>query len=354
MRCKNCGSEWTIAEHLHIAINACPFCGHKEHFPKCDVQTNVSGANSESFDIVGNILREYLGSSPDVYIPNGILETGTTIPGRGAFYDNQTIRKLVFPNTTNKIGAKACYNCKNLEEVIIPEGVTTIGEYAFFGCSSLKQINLPSSICSIEKNAFENSGLVSIRLPPNLREIEEYTFKDNVFLEKVTIPGTIKKIGWHAFCGCINLRTLDIQSGVQIISPYAFSGCTALTKVELPNGLIEIGYGSFNDCYYLTTVLIPESVQRITVDKPYYGPDTGPFKNCTALTNVTYPQRFGAYVFSGSLYYETARLAEEKQKELDLQAQKKLRTERLNSGKCPNCNIKLSIFGKCSKCGKRY
>lgn len=357
MKCKNCGSQWQIAEHLCMTIRTCPFCGHfleqveEKAKPKYG-QSSVGYTNKDDLDIVGTFVRRYHGSESDVYIPEGVEETGTILPGQGAFYANGTIRKLVFPKSMRKIGARACFNCTNLQEVIIPEGVTTISEYAFCGCVSLKQIKLPSTICTIEKNAFARSGLVSIQIPTNLGKIESSVFQDCGNLEKVIIPGTVKEIGYDAFRGCSNLRMLDIQKGVRIIRPRAFEACTALTEIELPYGLEEIGHCAFKDCFYLTTITIPESVQKIEVDKPYYGPDEGPFMNCTGLYSIKHPTRFGAYSFIGSGYYDTARKRDEERMARERQ---RVRTDRLNSGKCPDCDIKLSILSrKCPKCGKRY
>lgn len=357
MKCKNCGSRWQIGEHLCMTIRTCPFCGYFLEQAEVEEklqygQSLVGYTNRNDLDIVGTFIRGYHGSESDVYIPEGVEETGPILPEQGAFYANGTIRKLVFPKSMRKIGTRACYDCINLQEVIIPEGVTTISEYAFSGCTSLKQIKLPSTICTIGKNAFAQSGLVSIQFPTYLDKIEWSVFEGCGNLEEVIIPGTVKEIGDYAFRGCSNLRFLDIQNGVRIIRPSAFEACTALTKVELPYGLEEIGHRAFKDCFYLTTISIPESVQKIEVYTPYYGPAEGPFMNCTGLYNIKHPARFGAYAFIGSGYYDTARKLDEERMARERQ---RIRADRLNSGKCPDCDMKLSRLGrKCPKCGKRY
>lgn len=341
---------------------------------------SVGHTNRNDFDIVGTVVRGYTGYEREVYIPEGITETGTIKPGEGAFCGKRTIKKLVFPRTMRKIGARACADCANLEEVIIPEGVTTIGKYsfagctslerihlpstirsveerAFAGCTSLKQIHLPSAICSIEKGAFAESGLVSIQFPPHLKNIGEKVFEKCAALEKAVIPGTVEEIGYTAFSGCSNLRVLDIQSGVRTIGIGAFEACTALTEVNLPEGLEKIGWDAFKDCFYLKSVSIPESVQKIDINVPYYGSPSGPFTNCTGLYDIKHPARFGATCFIGSPYYEPARKLEQERMALERERQRsqRIREERLKSGKCPKCNIKLSLLGrKCSKCGKRY
>lgn len=357
MKCNNCGSQWKIADHLRMTVKTCPFCGHDLQQPeeKQDShRSTICFTNRDDFNIVGNIVRGYHGLKPDVYIPEGIVETGSIRPGEGAFYSNGSIQKLTFPKSMKKINAKACYNCRNLQEVIIPEGVTTIGESAFYGCSSLKNIALPSSICSIEPDAFAQSGLVSIQFPPQLDRIWGGVFQGCGALEKVVIPGTIKEIGPSAFNSCSNLRVIDIQNGVRIIGPHAFAACTALAKIDLPHGLEEIGHGAFEDCFNLTSVSIPETVQKIEVIKWSYSPTEGPFLNCTGLYNITHPARFGAYSFIGCAYYNTIHKIEEDQMAIARERQR-IQAERLKSGKCPDCDMKLSMLGrKCPKCGKRY
>ena len=62
------------------------------------------------------------------------------------------------------------------------------------------------------------------------------------------------------------------------IGGYAFAYCTALTNVTIPNRVTSIGDSAFMDCTSLTNVTIPNSVTSIGSLAFYY---------CTALTSVT-------------------------------------------------------------------
>jgi len=67
---------------------------------------------------------------------------------------------------------------------------------------------------------------------------------------------------------------------VVTIGSSAFLDCTALTNVTLPNKLISIGSSAFSNCKSLTSITIPDSVTSI---------GSSAFKGCSGLTNITLP-----------------------------------------------------------------
>ena len=73
-------------------------------------------------------------------------------------------------------------------------------------------VTVPESICDIPVKrignfAFQESGITSIQLPDNLKEIGEFAFLGCKGLEDVTIPKNVEEIETGAFC-CTGLKSV--------------------------------------------------------------------------------------------------------------------------------------------------
>ena len=97
-------------------------------------------------------------------------------------------------------------------------------DYALSSTTSLKSITLPSTLTSINK-ALLSSGL-----------------------ETITIPGNIKNIPNSAFYGCKSLKSVIIEEGVESIGEGSFYYAHNLSSVTLPTTLKSIGRSAFFDC----------------------------------------------------------------------------------------------------------
>lgn len=189
-----------------------------------------------------------------------------------------------------------------------PESVTTIGEYAFaynYNIDSpLSHIELPNTVKTIGKSAFqESTGLLSIKIPDSVTEIEDSVFNDCIFLNNVEIGNSLLSIGESAFSSCFNLSSiklpdslislgerafaycsslenLEFGNSLEIIKDYAFSSCENLKTLKLPDSLISLGTSSFSSCYSLETIHCGKSLKYI---------DLGAFWNCASLKNIYLP-----------------------------------------------------------------
>lgn len=173
----------------------------------------------------------------------------------------------------------------NVMSVTIPDNVTNIDDYAFSNCANLTSITIPNNVTRIGIAAFSHC----------------------TNLTSITIPDSVTSIGKCAFFGCTNLRynTYDnaqylgnaqnpylvlvkatandiiscaIHARAKIIYGSAFEGCTALTNIAIPNSVRSIGGAAFSGCTELTSITIPDSVTSI---------GTNAFSGCTGLTSVT-------------------------------------------------------------------
>ena len=82
-----------------------------------------------------------------------IIPEGTTEIGVRAF-ENSDVRRVVIPDSVEKIDNLAFYRCKSLESVTLPKGLKTIPYSCFDCCESLKEVVIPEGITKIEENAF--------------------------------------------------------------------------------------------------------------------------------------------------------------------------------------------------------
>lgn len=220
-------------------------------------------------EVTGQDATTYSGSvviPEDVSYKNSILKV--TRIGNGAF-SSTSVSSVTIPNSVTSIGAKAFISCYNLASIIIPNSVTSIGECAFY-----------------------SSGIKSVTISENLKEIEVGVFYKCEFTS-VIIPNSVTSIGSHAFQGCYNLVTITIPNNVTSIGSQAFQDCRNLVAITIPNKITSLESDTFRDCWSLTSVTIPNDVKSIGACC---------FDNCKKLNSVTIPNSvtsIGDYAFKG-------------------------------------------------------
>lgn len=210
---------------------------------------------------------------------NGVTYTVTSI-GDNAFYENQKIKTVSFPDTLTSIGKQAFMRCFGLEgQLTLPDSITSIGSYAFasffanpqaYVTNKITSVKLPANLETLGKNAFEACRhLESVTFPDNLTEISEKAFwrcealtavnwpqklekiGSQAFqytgLTEVRLPATVTEIGDTAFTYCYSLAVLELNDGLKVISHHAFDGCKKLERVEIPASVESIGNWAFQN-----------------------------------------------------------------------------------------------------------
>lgn len=146
------------------------------------------------------------------------------------------LRKIIVPDSVEKICKYAFYQDTSLESVEIPDSVKEIGDYAFIGCRNITSLKLPDSIKKL--------GYRSLCGMNNLKELE--------------IPGSVDDSN---YCCELEGMTTTIKFGKGISEVHLSASC-ALTsyqsmvrRVELPSTVAVVILKSWNLEYHDTKQL---------------------------------------------------------------------------------------------------
>lgn len=208
--------------------------------------------------------------------------------------------KVVIPEDIDgvpvtKIGTAAFCGCV-IQEIVIPETVVEIGSAAFECCSPLETIKLPSNLKKIEDSTFRSSGIKEIVIPESVTEIKGTAFDSCDNLETITIPKNVETIGKCVFSHS-KLKEILVENGNAYFSSVdgvlfnydktkliAYPGGKTETSYSIPESVKTISGGTFGGAFAgslnLTEVNIPEGVEVI---------ESNVFSICPKLSELKLP-----------------------------------------------------------------
>lgn len=198
-----------------------------------------------------------------------LTESITTIKA-GAFYACESIKEFYIPSSVINI-EEGDYNtstpgvfqaCSNLEKVIIDSNITKIGNVMFRQCESLKDISLPNTIKIIGNGAFNSCyALKNIDLPDSIETFEQWCFA-LAGLETIKLPKNLKSIDQNVFFACSSLTSVTFNDGLETIETNGFYLCNEITSLKLPRSLKTIKANGI-DMPKLEKIIISNSVETI-------------------------------------------------------------------------------------------
>ena len=177
-----------------------------------------------------------------ISLPDGITRID------GAFRYCKALKSVTLPDSIKGISYGTFTGCSSLEEVHFGSDFIVLGWGEFAECTSLKHIDLPETITSIGCSAFNSSGLKSIKLPDELKNISIGTFGFCKDLEEVTLPEKLEHIQSEAFYGCTSLEKIDIPENTSQIDANAFMSSSSLKEVIIRCDKCIIDNTAFKEC----------------------------------------------------------------------------------------------------------
>ncbi len=136
--------------------------------------------------------------------------------------------------------------------ISIPAEASEIQDYAFYQMYNAgwtcEEIRIEGNTARIGKHAFEEStnGIKRVIISGKVKEIDEYAFANNYYLETVTIGGFTETIGSHAFYRSSTLQEVTLSEGLKRIGENAFAECPKLLSVAIPQSVSSIARNAFD------------------------------------------------------------------------------------------------------------
>lgn len=204
------------------------------------------------------------------------------------------LKTVVLPNLYKDYNF-SLMGCRNLTTAKMPDNLVQIGNNTFKDCSSLVDISLSPTITSIGEYAFSGcSSLTEIQIPANVTYIGQYAFYGCSSLKGINVPTDLVNISASTFEGCANMQYFFNYNYIESIGDRAFAGCSKLTWIaNLLLGTPSIGTYVFENCKSLKGMRVPENIKTLP---------RGMFKGCSSLSLVNLPQyllSIDDYAFDG-------------------------------------------------------
>ena len=297
-------------------------------FRNAPVTSFTFGANVDS---IPSRLCYGMNQLTSIIVPDNVALIGTRA------FANTGITSITFPEQLQKLGNQVCnntplntivWNVRNLEEggyysgdeglfgnvsahitsFVIGDKVEVIPNGLCRGMNQLTTIPLSTNIRSIGEEAFAGTGIQSITIPENVKnvgyricdgtplssvvwnavsahgsepflgvteQITSFVLGDKVTyipdflcsgMEKLTniaIPATVDSIGTRAFAGCSDLTSMVILGNLKYMGNQAFAYCTSLNKIEIKNVIEECEAYCFMGCTALDTLITSANMLEI-------------------------------------------------------------------------------------------
>ena len=259
--------------------------------PVSDVEAVASASD---FQMDGNKLMKYSGTSEVVSIPDDVREIGEE-----AFAGNDNIIKVNIGGKVKSIGYRAFADCDSLRTIAVGDSVEEIGTAAFSNNKELANVSLGTQVRKVGNGVFAGcSQLADLSVSAgntflmysngvlyDSEQTKVYALMPACERGAYTLPGTVTEIAGYAFWGNPYLEKVTLGSGLNEVSAYAFSNCINLKEVDIPLTVRGIGAKAFEDCVNLSSVILPDSMAVI---------NSTAFDGCPNVNFTATPGTYGA------------------------------------------------------------
>ena len=248
------------------------------------------------------------GNSVNITVDDAIqklLKDGLDTKFGSLYYDKNTIKYLVFADTTNRDlyindpvtnsglvlatwDAPASINegylfTKNDNAEVVAKMYAAgkcASSYGMTKAECQAVTNLGSGSSAIFYNDTNLKSFDELRYFIGLTSLGDGCFQYCTSLTSITLPDSITSIGNDCFNMCTSLTNITLSNSITSIGIACFYGCNALTSIILPNSITSIGNACFNSCTSLTNITLSNNITSL---------EAGCFYGCTSLTSITLP-----------------------------------------------------------------
>ena len=163
----------------------------------------------------GIVITKYIGSLPDVRIPEQIDGKPVVCLAHAVFHETDVVTCDI-PDSVVTLSQSVFYDCAKLTGVKIPDKITEINGWMFHGCTGLTSFIIPGSVTKIGAGAFKGcTGLTEITIPDGVKVIEYAAFNGCTGITSVTIPASVERLSLTAFDQGVNLNILPGKNSKQ-------------------------------------------------------------------------------------------------------------------------------------------
>lgn len=121
------------------------------------------------------------------------------------FNNNELVESIAFDSETVTSLPKFMFqDDTNLSEIKLPKNLKKIDECIFASCKALKTVEIPSTVKKIKATAFSYSGVEEITIPEGVEEVEDSIF-DCTQLKKIYLPESLTTISELFLAGIDNM-----------------------------------------------------------------------------------------------------------------------------------------------------
>lgn len=213
---------------------------------------------ARAYQVVGNIFKgctsltevKVNAANPYYFTRDGVL-FGPALVGYKPQYDGAYALQSYPAGRQGEYTIPSQVNEKTIDQI------WTSG---FEGAVGLTDITIPASIGRLGTAAFENTGLTHVTIPDTVQQVDPAVFQNCTKLVSVKLPAELAEIDQYMFANCISLQHVDMPDSITKINIYAFHNCTSLTSLALPKKLSSLSVGCFDKCINLQHVVVPPSV----------------------------------------------------------------------------------------------
>lgn len=247
-----------------------------------------------------------------VEIPEGVTSIGTAfrqktaltsivIPStvqrieNNAFNSCSLLISVTLSEGLTYIGDNAFGSCTVLPSITIPSTITSMGKSSFRNCSNLKKIVWNAKHCvdfASTENApfcmqhtwgnwsnvyyYYNTHTTTVLFGEEVEYIPAYLFSNFSGLSTLVLPDNVKEIGEYAF-SCfytkgegesnkvndVSLTSVTFGTGLEVIGKNAFYYRTKLSSITIPDKCTAIGASAFEGCSGLSTITFGKNIATI-------------------------------------------------------------------------------------------